>query len=132
MLLDPDVQALAGNIRRNHSASFGSEQLPNVDAAAAQACHHPTGRGRESIGLNPPVPLRRMGVYFHTSISRKPSNRVVSVINHIHQYPSTVFVFASVRRAKETRRRSLIAVPNHGKHMFSGASLVKGVTQPMG
>jgi hypothetical protein len=36
MLLDPDVQALAGNIGRNHSTSSGSEQRPDVHAAAAR------------------------------------------------------------------------------------------------
>ena len=36
MLLDPDVQVLAGNIGRNHSTSSGSEQGPHVHTAAAR------------------------------------------------------------------------------------------------
>ncbi len=53
---------------------------------------------------------------------RETVNKVVSVINHIHQYPSVVFVIVAFRRAKEMCQRSLIALPHHGKHMLFVAS----------
>jgi hypothetical protein len=42
------------------------------------------------------------------------------VINHIDQYPSMVFVITAVKRATEMRRRSSVALMDHGKHMFFG------------
>lgn len=55
-----------------------------------------------------------------------------TVINHIYHYPSMVFVIAAVRQAKETRRRCSVATTSHEKHLFSVASPMKRVTQPLG
>jgi hypothetical protein len=57
MLLDPDVQAPADNIGRNHSTSSGSEKgAARTPGRGAQLCHHPTGRARVELGSIPRPP----------------------------------------------------------------------------
>jgi hypothetical protein len=73
MLLNPEVLALAGNIRRNHSTSSGSEQGPHE--RRARRASTPT---RES-----PSPQVALG-----SIPRSPSDESLSAFTLDHRWCS--------------------------------------------